>query len=201
MAFIIIASITFGVPQTPAAELDLLGAGWGEGHSPVTVLIKAGRGVSEAAIEDVIDAFEEWQGVLNPAKGEPDLVLLNTGNRADITIQMRVGGGSVLGQALPKTISPFSCELKNVSIQLSGKAFGQDFSNAGTYNVALHELGHALGLGHSDDPDDLMYASAESEDIFGEDVQEISPCDKEGIDAIYPLPAHCNLPVSVTCTP
>lgn len=72
------------------------------------------------------------------------------GEEADIVIHMKVGGGAVLGYALPKTISPFSCVLKSVSIQLSGKAFGQNFSDAGTRNVTPHELGDALGLGHSE---------------------------------------------------
>jgi hypothetical protein len=112
---------------------------------------------------------------------------------------MKVGGGSVLGQTLTKTISPFSCVLKSVSIQLSGKAFGQYFSGAGTRNVARHELGHALGLGHSDDPNDLMYAAAESSEIFDNVDVRISACDINGIDAIYPLPTYCTIPDSITC--
>jgi Matrixin len=37
------------------------------------------------------------------------------------------------------------------------------------YTVALHEIGHLLGLGHSDDPQDVMYPTTSVHDITSRD--------------------------------
>jgi predicted Zn-dependent protease len=193
LVVLVVAVIGLGVGRVEASSLDLLGVGWAK--SEVTVLINASRGVSAQAIADVESAVADWSGL----SGAPQLTLVSGVRTADIVIHMKVGGGSVLGHALPKTLTPFSCALKSVSIQLSGRAFGLSFSDVGTQNVARHELGHALGLGHSDDPEDLMYAAAESSEIFGETNVPISACDRRGLDAIYPLPTSCTIPDSVSC--
>jgi predicted Zn-dependent protease len=193
----VITALTFGAKRGDAATLDLLGAGWDK--SVITVLIKPVKGITPQAVQDVEAAVADWVNALQTVSGAPTLTLVHDVTSADIVIRMKLGGGAVLGHTFPRTFSPFSCALKSVSIQLSGKAFGQDFSDVGTGNVARHELGHALGLGHSDDPNDLMYGAAESSEIFGNTEVPISNCDKQGIAAIYPLPQFCNIPDSISC--
>ena len=64
-------------------------------------------------------------------------------------------------------------------------------SDVDVYTVALHEAGHALGLGHSDDPTAVMYPYYR----FG---AVLSPSDIAGIQSLYGSPNTVPAALSVT---
>ena len=72
------------------------------------------------------------------------------------------------------------------------------FTYAGTATtldeVALHELGHALGLAHSADPNAVMYPSV------GPNNQTLDASDVAGIQALYGAPASSPAPATDTLT-
>lgn len=57
---------------------------------------------------------------------------------------------------------------------------GQPLTPDALNTVALHEIGHLLGLGHSDDPHDVMYPSTE--------VHDLTLRDRQTAQLLYALP-------------
>jgi predicted Zn-dependent protease len=175
-----------------AFTLDLLGTGWHQ--STVTVMIQDEEFISEDIVEDIEEVLDDWNDALLEIEDGPVLTLVGDEKRADIVIIIENAGGEILGQTRTRSIGQRGSVLRNTVIRLNGKVFGQEFSGTGIRNVARHEFGHALGLGHSDDPSDLMYPVFGCQDVFGDYDVVISDYDIDGLDAIYPLHKRGPLP-------
>lgn len=58
------------------------------------------------------------------------------------------------------------------------------------YNVSLHEIGHLLGLAHSQDQNAIMYA------YYGENRNDLKPDDIAGIQSLYGSPVTAPVAIS-----
>ena len=163
-----LAALVFSValPSSASAQsssIDVCCA-WDEALADgvLTYMISGGDDSIQSVL---VAAAEAWDAALS------DLALTRVSGktRADINIRYKSGGGRVQGVAVGKGRGFISsCDL-----QVSGKVFGTPNGPETLGEIARHELGHCLGLGHANF-DDLMDPT-----VGGQ--ADISRCDVEAV--------------------
>ncbi len=126
----------------------------------------------------------------------------NGEDKPDIQIQLKKGGGLIAGQAL-STLDGDGFRV-GAKIKISGSFLGTASAAVTIKEITMHELGHALSLGHHSNPDDLMGGTVG--DANGNPITSISGCDLDGFEeAHHWLTAdkvttpHLNHDTSITC--
>ena len=137
-------------------------------------------------------AFACHRGPDRPDGGGCDDNGGTTGAKPDIEIQLKKGGGLIAGSAL-SFFDGDGFRVK-VKIQISGNSFGLPNSDATVQEITMHELGHALGLGHHSNENDLMGRTVGHEN--GSPFTLISECDLDGFEK-----SHHWLTADLTTTP
>ena len=118
----------------------------------------------------VITAIEEWDSKLEPL----DIEEAKGDNSADIYIRFIGDGKSLVGQktkygSLPGGMIMLKLDrngfIQNVHITIAEGLFGEKFSTKEIKLVAEHEIGHALGLGHSNFKSSVMSSKVSSQEV------------------------------------
>jgi hypothetical protein len=116
----------------------------------------------------IISAIEEWDSKLEPLEIEQ----VKGDNSADIYIGFKGDGKSLLGQqmkhgSLPGGLTTLKLDrygfIQEVHIIIAEGVLGHEFSRKEIKLVAEHEIGHALGLGHSNFRSSIMSAKVSSQ--------------------------------------
>ena len=192
---VVVALFTTNIVPSAFAQntIPLLGFAWS--HTTITYSINAGKNVDPAAVTAANDAIGAWNTAIDSgSKHDFTLVPAAAGTQGDIRINLKVGTGVVLGSAQTFTNSDGSAKYSKVT--LSGKAFGDPLGHDPVMTIAIQELGHSLGLNHSNDPTDPMYGTFNGVKLAP------SGCDVTAFDAVhawYPGTFHTPTVSSVTC--
>lgn len=83
--------------------------------------------------------------------------------------------------------------IKNAKIELLTKSDSRQLSETDMINLALHEIGHALGLSHSNDENDIMYPVLI---VPSKEIKKISISEIQKLQEIYSIQAQPDLRIT-----
>ena len=159
--------------ETMAIDFSLEGAKWGSpelGTAGGTVTWAVDNNISQAELQSINAAFAEWSEVANIQFQQ---VASTVDSDIDFANSALDGAGNVLG-VTGYSFSGGQLQSADIQFDTGDNLSGSDFSL-----VAVHEIGHAIGLGHFNDDDAVMNSTANF------DLTGLEQSDIDGIVALY----------------
>jgi hypothetical protein len=159
--------------DTMAYDFSLEGAKWGSpelGTAGGTVTWAVDDSISQAEMQSINAAFAEWSEVAN-------IQFQEVSSTADADIDFSNSAIDGAGNVLGVTGFRFSGgQLQSADIQFDS---GDNLSGSEFSLVAIHEIGHAIGLGHFNDDPAVMNSTANFS------LTGLAQSDIDGIVALY----------------
>ena len=159
--------------DTMAVDFSLEGAKWGSpelGTAGGTVTWAVDNSISQTELQSINAAFAEWSEVANIQFQQ---VSSTTNAEIDFSNSALDGAGNVLGVA-GFSFSGGQLQSADIKFDSGDNLSGSDFSL-----VAIHEIGHAIGLGHFNEDPAVMNSTANF------DLTGLAQSDIDGIVALY----------------